>query len=87
MAENRLLKTCLMAVVLLLSIIAVNSIMRPETSHAATQYSYEVVDADYGAGRNMQLSIDKMATQGWELVTSQVFESGNTRCVLIFRRP
>jgi hypothetical protein len=92
MAQDRFVKTCLVAIALLLSIIALNSIVRPQTSHAAVKYNYRVVEAMLGAPIQLvQARIDEAATQGWELVCAPTWQtdapSSSPRGLLIFRRP
>ena len=78
-----------MAIVLLLSIIALNSIILPRTSHAAVKYSYQVIEITGGYINDVQPRIDGAAVQGWELVTAPMWSQENSyyiRGLLIFRR-
>jgi hypothetical protein len=86
MAQDRFVKACLVVIALLLSIIAFNSIMRPQASHAAVKYSYQVVVTTPTANWT-QPELDKAAAQGWELVATPTWSSNGPNTLLIFRRP
>jgi hypothetical protein len=67
---------------MLLSVIALNSIARPQVSYAAAKYEY-AARMDNGPADPTEL-INKMAAVGFELVAAPSWPTG---VMLIFRRP
>jgi len=67
---DRVLKTCLVLIVLFLAVIALRLIVSPQSVHAQAQYKYLAVRA-YGEnaspGNRIQDVLDKYAADGWEL--------------------
>ena len=91
---DRVLKTCLVLIVLFLAVIALRLIVSPQSVHAQFQHKYVAVKAYAGSpgpGLNgIQAVLDKNAADGWELAAPiYVGKSaiGNTgELYLIFRK-
>jgi hypothetical protein len=87
MAKDRFAKICLVVIVMLLSVIALNSIVRPQASYAAAKYDYQVRTENPLVVNSTQGTINKMAGDGWELVATTAWMGNTAEITLIFRRP
>jgi hypothetical protein len=70
---NRFSQTCLLLIVLLLAVIALEPILTPQRVHAA-QHKYVAVEAWTNNSGDIQAALNKYSAEGWELsaVTSTV---------------
>jgi len=82
---GRVYKVCLVACVVLLTVIALSLTLKPPVAHAANQYKYSVV---YGGGSqaDAQKAMDTQANDGWEFVSPIVYTTNGGTVLLVFRK-
>lgn len=83
---DRFSRWCLLACVVLLTIIALSLVLRPPAVHAA-KYRY-LVSYFIGGQAEGQKEIDKEANDGWEFLGPIYFEhnGGRTQALIVFRK-
>jgi len=79
---NWFTKTCLVLIVLLLSILAFRPMIFPQEVEAAHRYKYLAVKTPF---ITPQPELDKYAADGWELTAAYMMDITNG-AVLIFRK-
>ncbi len=82
---DRFSKSCLVLIVILLTVIALRPLTNPQTAVAAEQYEYKVVLANFQT-EEVQSKANELAAQGWELLTSLGSGTSFHGAALIFRK-
>jgi hypothetical protein len=85
---NRFSKACLVIIVLLLAIIALHPIVKPQATLAASHYQYLVVTTPNATSMIIEQELDKRVAEGWELAAAGYSEEsrGISGFALIFRK-
>jgi hypothetical protein len=84
---TRFFQTCLLFIVLLLTVIAFEPILTPQRVRAA-QHKYIAVEAWTNSAGSIQAALDKYSADGWELtaVTSTVASGGGRGIMMFFQK-
>jgi hypothetical protein len=85
---NGFSKACLVIIVLLLAIIALHPMVKPQAALAANHYQYLVVTTPNASSGLIQQELDKRVAEGWELAAAGYSEEphGLSGFALIFRK-
>ena len=80
-------RICLVLIVVFLAVIALRPVILPQSAHAAPVHKYIAVHTGTdGSSPTIQTTLDKYASDGWDLIAAIPVAEASSSPILIFQQ-